>query len=283
MEKPQFVDDKEKEKFVSETEIYPIVNTQLQERYNRIAMKWNGQAYEGTRRDDLIPQLIKLADVKDGHRILEAMCGTALLTEELVNSFPECEYYSLDFSRGMLNAINVPTKKIEASIIATPFANESFDRIFIRSAIYDIPRGMQIKALKEINRILIDGGTFILQTYHSDDQTNKALNDLVNLKDLASGQYLDMGQEYPRYFAKVDELEEWFDQSGFTFERVDNFEGKITYMKTTEMTNLGTSMWLDYVENLSDEVKKSLSINKDDNGTVSFNFPGGIYKLSKRK
>lgn len=60
----------EREKEVSETEIYPIINTQLQQRYDRISANWETEAYEGTRRDDLIPRLLKIAEVKDGQSIL---------------------------------------------------------------------------------------------------------------------------------------------------------------------------------------------------------------------
>jgi len=163
-----------------------------------------------------------------------------------------------------------------------PFANESFDRIFLRSALYDLPKRLQLKALQEIKRVLKNDGSFILQTYYSTTETEKALNDIVNIKDLASGQYQDMGQEYPRYFARIDELTKWFEEAGFSFDEVRQFEGLIRYLRADEMNNLGKSMWLKYVENLPEKIKRALKLRQEEDGTLTYNFPGVIYKLQPR-
>jgi ubiquinone/menaquinone biosynthesis C-methylase UbiE len=277
------VEKSEKEKEISETEIYPVINTQLQQRYDRISAQWNSKAYEGTRRDDLIPKLIEISGVADGQKILEAMCGTASLSKELQRLFPKCQNYILDFSQGMLNMAPEGLKKVQASVVAMPFSDESFDRIFLRSAIYDLPKRMQLKALQEINRVLSSSGTFILQTYFTDGKTFRALNDIVNIKDLASGQYQDMGkEEYPRYFAKIDELKQWFDEAGFSFDQIDEFEGVITYMRTKEMTDLGKSIWIEYIENLSNEIKEAIKLRTESDDTMTYNFPGVIFKLRKK-
>ena len=273
----------EKEKEISETEIYPVINTQLQQRYDRISAQWNSKAYEGTRRDDLIPRLIEISGIEDGQKILDAMCGTASLSKELQRLFPKCQSYILDFSQGMLNMAPEGLKKVQASVVAMPFSDESFDRIFLRSAIFDLPKRMQLKALQEINRVLSSSGTFTLQTYFTDGKTFRALNDIVNIKDLASGQYQDMGkEEYPRYFAKIDELKQWFDEAGFSFDQIDEFEGAITYMRTKEMTDLGKSIWIEYIENLSNEIKEAIKLRTESDGTMTYNFPGVIFKLRKK-
>lgn len=277
------VEKSEKEKEIIETEIYPVINAQLQQRYDRISAQWNSKAYEGTRRDDLILKLIEISEIEDGQKILEAMCGTALLSKELQRLFPKCQNYILDFSQGMLNMASEELKKVQASVVAMPFSDESFDRIFLRSAIYDLPKRMQLKALQEIRRILSTGGTFTLQTYFTDGKTFRALNDIVNIKDLASGQYQDMGkEEYPRYFATLEELKQWFDDAGFSFEQIDEFEGVITYMRTKEMTDLGKSIWIEYIENLSNEIKEAIKLRTEADGTMTYNFPGVIFKLRKK-
>ena len=130
--------------------------------------------------------------------------------------------------------------------------------------------------------MLKNDGSFILQTYYSTTETEKALNDIVNIKDLASGQYQDMGQEYPRYFARIDELTKWFEEAGFSFDEVRQFEGLIRYLRTDEMNNLGKSMWLKYVENLPEKIKRALKLRQEEDGTLTYNFPGVIYKLQPR-
>ncbi|MFA5127201.1 MAG: methyltransferase domain-containing protein [Patescibacteria group bacterium] len=273
---------KEKEKELRETDVYPIVNNLLQQRYDRIAIHWESTAYEGTRRDDLIPRLIELGDMRGGERVLEAMCGTAVFLRELHAKYPECEYYALDFSRGMLNAAPETLRKVQASVIAMPFADASFDRVFLRSAIYDLPKRLQLKALAEINRILKKSGSFVLQTFYTTDKTFKTLNDLVNIKDLASGQYLDMGQEYPRYFSTREELESWFEEAGLSFEAFDEYSGIIRYMRAKEMTTLGQTLWLDYVKSLSAEMRKAINLQEEPDGTLSYSFPGVIYRLRNK-
>jgi ubiquinone/menaquinone biosynthesis C-methylase UbiE len=268
------------ESTLHETEIYPVVNVALQQRYDRISLHWNGEAYDGTRRDDLIPLLIQEAAIQQDHVVLEAMCGTAQLSKEIRQQLPEADLYCLDFSRGMLNAAPENLKKVQSSVIAMPFPDASFDRVLIRSALYDLPTRLQLKALNEIKRVLKPNGVFLLQTYYSTPETNKALNDLVNLKDLASGQYQDMGNEYPRYFATREELEHWFDQAGFDAKKIQTFEGTIRYLRTNEMTTLGKSVWVDYVEKLPDAIKKALHVRTEPDGSLTYNFPGQIYRLT---
>jgi len=268
------------EKEISETDIYPIANLPLQQRYDRIASQWNTEIYEGTRRDDMIPLLIDSSEMRDGMVALEAMCGTGLLSAELKKRFPKSKIYALDFSQGMLNAVEGEIYKVQSSILAMPFSDHSFDRIFLRSAIYDLPRRAQLKALQEIKRILKDNGVFTLQTYYTTAETREALNNIVNIKDLASGQYQDMGKEFPRYFATSEELEKWFTEASFQFSKLQNFEGVIRYLQTKEMTELGQSMWVEYIEKLSKEMQDAIKLRREDNGSLVYNFPGVVYKLS---
>ncbi len=268
------------EKEISETDVYPIVNLPLQQRYDRIASQWNTEIYEGTRRDDLIPVLSDSSEIKDGMIALEAMCGTGLLSAEIKKRFPKSKVYALDFSRGMLNSVENKIHKVQSSILLTPFPDKSFDRIFLRSAIYDLPRRAQIKALQEVKRTLKENGVFMLQTYHTTLETKDVLNNIVNIKDLASGQYQDMGKEFPRYFATDKELEKWFAESGFQFSRIQDFEGVMRYLQNKEMTELGQSIWVEHMEKLPQEMKNTIKLRREENGSLVYNFPGAIYKLS---
>lgn len=267
-----------KEGLKIETKSFPILNIPLQKRYDRIATSWNSSQYEGTRMDNLIPDLIDAGRMVDGLAVLEAMSGTALLSSAIKSTFPNTDSWALDFSQGMLNMAEPSIKKVESSVISTPFEKRAFDRVFLRSALYDLPKQVQLKALQEIRRVLKRNGLFILQTYYSTPDTNKTLNDLVNLKDLASGQYQDMGQERPRYFSTTEELELWFRQAGFSFEKIKDFNGAIQYIKNNEMSDMGKEMWIKYVEALSEDQKKKINL-REDGGTITYDFPGVIYRL----
>jgi ubiquinone/menaquinone biosynthesis C-methylase UbiE len=276
IESPSSIESGEKLKV--ETRSFPILNSPLQKRYDRIAGNWNGPLYEGTRRDELIPKLVDAGRMADSLHVLEAMSGTTLLSSYIKDKFPKTDLWALDFSSGMLNMIEPSIQKVESSVISTPFLKRSFDRVFLRSALFDLPKQVQLKALQEIRRVLKKDGLFILQTYHSTDETNVVLNDLVNLKDLASGQYQDMGNEKPRYFATPNELEGWFFQAGFSFEKVETFNGNIQYTKNSEMSEMGKTMWLKYVKDLPKDTKEKINL-REDKGNIAFDWPGVIYRL----
>ncbi len=267
-------------KDVNETDLYPIVNASLRQRYDRIAACWNTDAYEGTRRDDLIEELVRVGQVEDHQTILEAMCGTGILARSIRQRFPRVQMYVLDFSRGMLNMIPEGMVKVQASVIAMPFPDQVFHRVFLRSGIYDLPKRLQLKALYEMKRILTEKGMLILQTYYTTPTTKEALNNIVNIKDLASGQYEDMGREYPRYFALREELEAWLEEAGFAVETIRTFEGAIRYLKTKEMMELGKDLWVEYMNDLPQQTKEEIKLRSEPDGSLTYNFPGIIYRLT---
>ena len=257
-------------------------NTKLQQRYDKIAKSWNSEAYEGTRRDDLVPSLIEISEVKNGQKVLEAMSGTAILSQTLKKDFPDADVTVLDFSQGMLDTIGDDIKKVKASAACMPFSNENFDRIFVRSALYDLPKEAQVKVLEELARVLAKDGIIVLQTYCSDSESQRVLNDIVNKKDAAAGQFQDIdGSQHPRYFATKDELQNWFEEAELSFEERGAFKGKITYLKTGEMSKNGTGEWLGYVDNLSADERAAINLREENDGTITYDFPGVIYRLKK--
>lgn len=282
MEHEKSFESENRDNELGETSLYPILNTELQQRYDRIAPEWNSESYEGLRRDDLITTLLELGELSDVQTVLEAMSGTGMLSQRAKKEHPSSDVYALDFSRGMLNTIPKEVHRVQASAIAMPFLDHSFDRLFLRSAIYDVPQRMQLKIMQEMRRVVKDNGIWTFQTYHTTPETGEALNNIVNIKDLASGQYQDMGQELPRYFALPDELESWLEESGFKIEIKQDFEGVMRYMRTHEMTSLGAKMWLDYVQGLPEKIKQTLKLRFEEDSTLTYNFPGLIYKLRPR-
>lgn len=269
---------------LAETERYPILNQALQHRYDRIAPEWDEEAYEGTRRDDLIPSIIAAAALRDGSKVLEAMCGTGQLIRAVRAQWPNVACCALDFSRGMLNAIaDVSIQKVQASILSTPFADATFESVIIRSGLFDLPKRQQLGALREVRRILRSDGAFILQTYRTMPETHRLLNELVNLKDLLAGQYEDIGpEEHPRYFATTVELDAWCAAAGFDVEALQTFEGSIRYLRTAEMPTVGKAVWRNYVERLSDTDRASVALRMEPDGSLTYSFPGVLYRLRPR-
>ena len=260
------------------------INEDLQKRYDEI--DWNSFAYEGTRRDDLIPKLLEIADIKDDDKVLDAMCGTSNLLKESTKKYPNCDYFALDFSIGQLKNIPLEINKIQASVIAMPFDDKSFNKIFIRSGLHDLPRKMHRNALCEIQRILKEDGIFILQTFFTTFKNQLYYNNIVNRKDWAAGYYKHPkglgSEEYPRHFATKEELEKWFDEVGFNYEFIEDFEGVITYLKTKEM-HWGQKEWKIYMDSLPENIKKEIQLRSEEGAEYVYNFPGVIYKITKKR
>lgn len=271
-----------KEKIIADSTFYPLVNEQLQHRYDRIATQWDSEAYANTRRDDLIPKLLEAAQIKSGHKVLEAMCGTAILAQNIKGANPTVDVCGLDFSVGMLNQVPNDIFRVQASVLGLPFEDESFDRILLRSAIYDLPRRMQRNALAELHRVLKKDSIFILQTYTTENTTRQVINAAVSMRDRLAGQYQDMGQESPRYFATNEEFAEWFEKVGFKFEIVESFVSTINaYQKANEMSRQGKEQFSKFMSELPEETKKAIGLRVDGDGNYIHQLAGAIYKLVK--
>lgn len=270
-----------KEAVEVDSTFYPLVNEQLQKRYDRIATKWNSEAYDNTRRDDLIPAILEVATIEDGHQVLEAMCGTALLAQKTKVAHPHAKVYGLDFSIGMLNEVPTDIFCVQASVLGTPFGDEQFDRVLLRNAIYDLPKRMQRNALAEISRIMKNDGTFILQTYIADEDTKQALNEIANMKDRLAGQYQDMGKESPRYFATDEEFSQWFSRVGLEHVTTQKFFSDIKLQKASEMSDFAKQQFASFMVGLPGNTKEAINLRTDDAGGYTYSLPGVIYKITK--
>ena len=265
-----------------ETKRYLPFNPSLRTRYERIAKTWATPAFEKTRRDDLIPKLLDSAQVRNGNTVLEAMCGMGIVANVVKEQHPDCDVYGLDFCHSMLDQIPSGIAAIEASVIAMPFPDACFDRVILRSALYDLPRRMQLNALREIRRILKQDGVFAFQTYHTTRQTQRALNEIVNLRDKLAGQYEDMGEEFPRYYATTEELEEWFAAAGFGFERRQSFASEMRFRENKEISPENISSWAGYMLALADDIKEAIHLEITPDKSLIFDFPGAIYTLQNK-
>lgn len=270
-----------KEEIEIDSPIYPLINEQLQHRYDRIATEWCNEKYDNTRRDDLIPILIEAAQIKDEHSVLEAMCGPAMVAQVIKEKYKEAKICGLDFSIGMLNQIPKDILKVQASVLGMPFEDKIFDRVLLRSAIYDLPKRMQRNALHEISRIMKNDGVFIFQTYLSETHTKQVLNDIANMKDRLAGQYQDMGKESPRYFATKEEFDEWFEKVGLKGEIVHNFSSSINLQKANEMSDSSKKQFVDFITGFSKETQESINLRLNEEGNYTYTMTGIIYRIIK--
>lgn len=273
IEKPQLVD----------------INLPLQERYNKIAHRWNQEEYAGLRRDDMLSEIIKRSKLDEfennsdlGVSVLEAMAGTGnvgkAIKEEIEKKDKKCKLHYLDFSESMLKQIEIDSEKFLADAKEMPFPDNSFDRIYIRFGVHDLSKESQPQLFEEIHRVLKVGGVFVLTVYYTEEATQVFYNRIVNLKDELAGYKGD----YDRHFPTKDEYEKLLKEAGFqSVESGSDFVGKIKYQKTIELNEKTGEQWKNFVKNMPEDIQQKMGIDLDVDGTVSYNFPATIITATK--
>lgn len=276
--------------FIEEPQLKNI-NIPLQERYNRIAYRWNQEEYAGLRRDDVLDDILKrskFSEVKDGSElgvsVLEAMSGTGnvgkAVKKELEKNNKKCRLHYLDFSENMLRQIEVDAEKFLADAKEMPFSDSSFDRIYIRFGVHDLSQETQPQLFKEIYRVLKEGGMFVLTAYYTEKETQYYYNKIVNLKDELAGHKGD----YDRHFPTKDEYEKSLKEAGFQgVESGSDFVGKIKYQKTIELNKETGEQWKNFVQSMPEDIQEKMGIAAEDDGTINYNFPATILTATKPK
>lgn len=262
-------------------------NSLLQKRYDIIAPLWNSPAYEGLRRDDLLPkilELLKLDKLQDSPEILDAMCGTGTMGTAIKKYLQEKNINSrvsfLDFSQAMLDQIPEDEAEIKvcSDITMMPFAH-SFDRIVLRNGLYDLEKTSQLPALRQIYKVLKDDGLFVLVTYCPTKELQPYYNEIVNFKDRLAG--WSNGQN-ERHFATERELREEMTRAGFkNIQRKFKFSSDLHYGETGEMNKSANAKWERLLLDILKTIRKKMGIKLQSNGTATYQFPGIVLVATK--
>jgi SAM-dependent methyltransferase len=101
--------------------------------------------------------------LRPGTRVLEVGCGVGAVLAVLGQEFPgirlvgvDIEPKQLDFARGHLERAGVEASLVEADALALPFADESFDHVWMMWFLEHVPD--PAAALSESRRVLVPGG-----------------------------------------------------------------------------------------------------------------------------
>lgn len=138
---------------------------QVQAMFQTIAPRYDLMNRLMTGRQDIRwrQQVIRLAHVPAGGRLLDLGTGTGDLTREALRQAPTCRPISADFTLGMMQAgKRLPGAALTwscADALELPFPDESFDVVvsgFLLRNVVDLPR-----ALAEQYRVLKPGGRMV--------------------------------------------------------------------------------------------------------------------------
>ncbi len=159
---------------------------------------YNSKVYNGTGK--AVTELLDSSDI-----VLECACGTGAITKSIA---PKCsKLIATDYSDGMLKQAKKKCRKYgnvtfaKADIICLDYPNSSFDKTVAGNVIHLLPEPE--KAMKEMERVVKDGGKIIIPTYinSSQESSRKAVKFLEKLGADFKRQF-DM-ETYQRFFSDL--------------------------------------------------------------------------------
>jgi SAM-dependent methyltransferase len=117
------------------------------------------------------PELVDLARVQPGERVLDVACGTGVVTRLLAERVgPAGRTVGLDFNAGMLAAARAVAPKLaiewlEASAMNMPLPDAAFDAVLCQQGLQFVPE--KLAALREMRRVLAPGGRLAMSIWRS--------------------------------------------------------------------------------------------------------------------
>jgi ubiquinone/menaquinone biosynthesis C-methylase UbiE len=117
-------------------------------------------------------KIISLCDLKNGESVLDVGCGTGILSVLAKNLVKDGEVIGLDLSQKMLEQAKKKALKykldiefIEGSIDSLPYDAGRFDVVISSLMFHHLPIQVKKDGLKEIYRVLKNGGRFLFYDF----------------------------------------------------------------------------------------------------------------------
>jgi len=125
--------------------------------------------------------LVDIARVTSGTRVLDVACGSGVVTREAarrVGASGRC--IGIDLNRGMIavarsieSPVPCPIDWLEGNALDLPFADESFEVALCQQGLQFFPD--RLRALREMRRVLVDGGRIAVSVWSSVGPYNGAV------------------------------------------------------------------------------------------------------------
>src|SRR5919109_3684019 len=119
------------------------------------------------------PDLVAAAGLRPGERVLDVACGTGLVARLVAQRLrSNGQVVGLDINPGMLAVARIASATagrsiewLKGSAISLPLSEESFDVVLCQQGLQFFPD--RSAALREMNRVLADGGRLALSVWRS--------------------------------------------------------------------------------------------------------------------
>jgi ubiquinone/menaquinone biosynthesis C-methylase UbiE len=159
----------------------------VKEQYDRLAeiydLRWHSYL------TNTLTFLKNYLNLSGGEMILDIACGTGELERLLLEDFPHLRIIGVDISEKMLDiarsklADRPNLEFLQASAIALPFQDHSFDLVVTASALHYFEP--PVDSLKEMHRILKPNGKLIVMDWCRDYWVCQALDLFLKISDPA--------------------------------------------------------------------------------------------------
>ncbi|HLE50478.1 MAG TPA: methyltransferase domain-containing protein [Anaerolineales bacterium] len=134
-------------------------------RYDWLTPLYDSVMRWGMHEDQFKSDLIRLAQIKPGMRVLDLGCGTATLTIKIKQAFPGAEVVGLDGDARVLEIGRAKAQKAGVNIILDqgmsfdlPYPDHSFDRVLSSLVFHHLTTHNKQRTMAEVLRILRPGG-----------------------------------------------------------------------------------------------------------------------------
>ena len=203
------------------------------------------------------PQLIDLAALRPGERLLDLACGTGLVARLAAPRVgPSGRVTGIDFNAGMLavaRALPPPSGPtivwLEGSAVAMDLPDASIDVILCQQGLQFFPD--KLAALREMHRVLVSGGRALLSVWKSAGPYNIAVAEAL---EQHVGTETAAKYRSSRMVPNAEELHRWFIEAGFREVRIrpSAMTIRLPTIETFVLRHLSTMPVADAVAALSD-------------------------------
>lgn len=187
-------------------------------------------------------KIANAANLSNGAHILDAGCGTGVLTREVRGR--GCTVTGIDLSSSMLSVARetCPDVSFEiGNVCELPFDDNSFDAALSAFMLMFVPQPEN--ALAELSRVVRPGGRIALSVWQNLGN-NPVYRSLVDATQEVAGDESAQAMGWPFTMGDAPALAKLFDQAGLTDVSVTAHAGDAQFPSVEALVNIEISAWL---------------------------------------